>query len=76
MEKFISKSQFKARALEYFRMVQAGDTVVVTDRGKPVARVLPFLESAAQTLEQLRGSVLRYSDPMEPVGQEEWDLLP
>lgn len=36
----VSKSEFKGKALEYFRQVQAsGESVVVTDHGKPVLEV-------------------------------------
>ncbi|MFP3559849.1 type II toxin-antitoxin system Phd/YefM family antitoxin, partial [Paraburkholderia sp. SIMBA_049] len=32
----VSKSEFKARALEYFRLVEAsGESLIVTDHGKP-----------------------------------------
>lgn len=32
----------KARLSEYLRRVKAGETVVVTDRGTPVARLVPL----------------------------------
>ncbi len=34
-------ADLKARLSEYLRAVQAGAEVVVTDRGRPVARLVP-----------------------------------
>ena len=39
----VSKSQFKARALEFFREVErTGQDLVITDRGKPVLKLTPY----------------------------------
>jgi prevent-host-death family protein len=70
----VSKSQFKARALELFRQVQqSGKPLVVTDRGRPVIRVAPFDEEPAALLRAFRGSVLRYEDPLAPVDADSWE---
>lgn len=68
----VSKSRFKARALEYFRQVEAtGEALVITDRGRPVLELTPFRRQDPQEiLASLRGSVLRYDDPTEPVALE------
>ena len=43
MEKRVSKTVFKAKACEFLRHVETlGETVIVTDRGEPVASVLSF----------------------------------
>ena len=74
--KKISKSRFKARALEYFREVEeTGHDLVITDRGTPVLRVTPYRPEADQALARLRGSLVRYDDPTEPVGMEAWEAL-
>ena len=76
MQQQISKSRFKARALEYFREVErTGQDLVITDRGKPVLKVSPYRRDPSAALKALRGSVLRYDDPMEPVGLEDWEAL-
>lgn len=76
MSKVISKSEFKPRALEFLRQVQqTGEAIVITDRGRPVARIEPYSEGD-DTVAQLRGLVLRYDDPLEPVGEEDWEVLP
>ena len=72
----VSKSEFKARALEYFRLVEAsGESVVVTDHGKPALEVRPYRNTDRHPLDVLRGSVLRYLDPTAPVDAE-WEAMP
>ena len=45
MEVWVSKSEFKARALEYFRRVErTGEPLIITDRGRPVLKIVPYLE--------------------------------
>ena len=72
----VSKSQFKAKALEYFRQVEAsGESVVVTDHGQPTLEVRPYKPLASNPLEILRGTVRRYDEPLAPVGAEDWAVL-
>lgn len=72
----VSKSEFKAKALEFFRQVEAsGEPVVVTDHGQPKLEVRPYRPYARNPLEVLRGSVLRYDNPLEPVGEDDWEAL-
>jgi prevent-host-death family protein len=67
MDQFVSKSAFKARALEYCREVEStGKLLVITDHGKPVLKVVPYTDDPMETLRSLRGSVVRYEDPLEP----------
>lgn len=76
MNNMISKSRFKARALEYFREVErSGRELVITDRGRPVVKLVPYRAEPGRVLLALRESVLRYEDPTEPVGEEEWEAL-
>jgi prevent-host-death family protein len=72
----VSKSSFKAKALEYFRQVEStGKELVITDNGKPVLKIVPYTHDPAEALRALRGSVIRYADPLEPVGLEDWESL-
>ena len=72
----VSKGRFKARALEYFRQVErTGRELIVTDRGRPVLKVVPYRGEPAEALRALKGSVVRYDDPTEPVGVEDWESL-
>jgi prevent-host-death family protein len=72
----ISKSKFKGRALEYCRQVQkTGKEIVLTEHGRPVLKLVPYIEGTRATMEKLRNSVLLYNDPPEPVGPEDWAAL-
>jgi prevent-host-death family protein len=70
-----SKSEFKAKALEYFRLVEeTGDPIVITDRGAPTIEVRPFRGEVRDIWALLKGSVLRYDAPTQPTG-EVWEAL-
>ncbi len=69
----VSKSQFKPKAFEYFRMVEEERrTIVITDRGTPVLKIVPYLEDDDADLAALRGALVSYDDPLEPVG-DPWE---
>lgn len=71
----ISKTEFKARALELFRQVEAtGEPIVVTDHGRPALEIRPYRAVAKRDpLDVLRGSVIRFDDPLSPVGDDAWE---
>ena len=72
----VSKSAMKARALEYFRLVErTGQGVIITDHGRPVLKLLPYSVDPSEALAVLRDSVIRYDDPTEPIGLEDWEAL-
>lgn len=74
----VSKSQFKAQALELLRMVEKHkQPLIITHAGKPVAKVIPYKEESDQEaiLKSLRGTLVYYKDPTEPVGLEDWEML-
>ena len=62
----VSKSRFKAHALELFRQVErTGKPITITDRGKPVLRLVPYREDPQ--------AVVKYRAPTKPVGEDEWE---
>ena len=70
----ISKSEFKTKALEFFRQIEAsGESVIVTDHGKPTLEVRPYREHSRAPLDILRGSMVRYDNPTESVAENEWE---
>jgi prevent-host-death family protein len=76
MEIQVSKSQFKAKALELFREVEStGGTMIITDHGRPTIEVRPYRKVDLKPLQILRGSVTEYQDPIEPVGEGDWEAL-
>jgi len=75
MSEPVSKSNFKERALDYLREVETtGEELIITDHGKPVLKLVRYNPDPKTALEALRGSVIRYDDPTEPVGQN-WESL-
>jgi len=74
MQQEISKSNFKAHALEVMRNVeQTGDEVIITSHGKPVLIVKKFKQKISP-LEKLRGSVVKYNSPTTPISEDDWEL--
>lgn len=72
-EQAVSKARFKARALAHLRRVEeTGKELVITDRGKPVVRVVPYERDPAARLKALRGTIRRYVDPTKPVAEKDW----
>ncbi len=70
----VSKSEFKARALELFRKVEAtGLRLVVTDHGRPTLEIRPYQGHDRSPLEILRGSLMRYDNPTDPVAEPDWE---
>lgn len=68
--KTITASDFKARCLELLdEVARTREPVIVTKRGKPVARLVPLENDHAIALE---GSVRYGGDIVEPV-DDEWD---
>ena len=71
--KSIGVRELRQRASEYLRRVEAGETLEITDRGRPVALLTPV--PAASPLEQLRalgevsepqGDLDDLPEPVEP----------
>ena len=74
MPEHVSKSQFKARALEYFRQVETdGTPLVITDHGEPTVEIRRYKARAPDALKRLRGTLLRLDAPTEPVAEDDWD---
>ncbi len=74
MKKRVSKSVFKARALEFCREIEStGESLVLTDHGRPVLEVRPYEENEIDPLDSLRSSVVRYERPTDPVAENEWE---
>ncbi|MBI3465772.1 MAG: type II toxin-antitoxin system Phd/YefM family antitoxin [Planctomycetes bacterium] len=61
----ISAGEFKAKCLALLdEVANTGDTIVVTKRGRPVAKVVPVKELESH---RLLGSVLREEDIISPI---------
>jgi hypothetical protein len=57
----ISKSQFKPRALEFFREIEAtGRPLIITDNGVPKLEIRPY-QNAPSGLDALHDSVIHFA---------------
>lgn len=69
-------SELKASLSEYLSKVKAGEEIIVTDRGKPVARLVPLERSGAEIPARLlqleRAGLVRIGKGRLPEGF--WDL--
>jgi len=45
--------ELKNRLSEYLRRVKAGETVIITEHGRPVGQILPIQDSLANRLKKL-----------------------
>lgn len=68
----VPKSKFKPKAFAYLRRVEQGDSVCVTDHGHPVADISPHRADDDRELAELRGLVLKYDRPTDPVAVQ-WE---
>jgi prevent-host-death family protein len=67
----VSATEFKARCLGLLeRVARTGEPLVVTRRGRPVAKVVPVEVPAPR---HLRGSVTVHADVVGPI-LDSWDL--
>lgn len=72
----VSKSQFKPHSLEYFRKIeQTGEELVITDHGRPVLKIVPYVGDPETCFQGLRNTVLHYDDPLEPIAVDSWEAL-
>lgn len=63
--KRVSISELKARLSEYLAGVRAGEELIVTDRGRPIARITPVNSEVDGRIERLvrTGQVTPPADP-------------
>jgi len=66
--KTVAAGKFKAQCLALLdEVAREHETILVTKRGKPVARVVPVSEEMTDLRGRLKGSVLREKDIISPV---------
>ena len=69
--RIVPAGEFKAHCLALLDEVEAtGQAIVVSKRGRPVARVVPIVDEVPD----LRGSVVVQNDLLSPI-DEDWDAL-
>ena len=70
----MSKTKFKAHALEVFRTIEkTGESLVITDHGSPKIEIRKISQKTTNPLNILRNSVLSYHSATDPVDIDEWE---
>jgi prevent-host-death family protein len=65
----MSAADFKARCLEVLDTVaRTSEPVVVTKRGRPVARVVPLVNKPVRLVGALKGRITSIGDIVSPLG--------
>jgi len=68
----ISKSEFKAKALEVLRAIEkSGEARVITDHGKPTLEIRKLRRQDLPPLDLLKGTILKFEGPTKPVASED-----
>ncbi len=76
MDYIIPKSKFISRALEYLQQVEkTGEELIITEQDKPVLKITPYAENPQKVLNSFRNTVLKYDNPTDPVGLNDWEVL-
>ncbi len=53
MQTTVGIRDLKARLSHYVRQVKSGETVIITERGKPVGRIVPIEKSLDEKMQEL-----------------------
>jgi prevent-host-death family protein len=73
MKEIIAAGEFKAKCLHLLDEVQQTRMeIVITKRGRPVARLLPVEEKPPTVFGRMKGSIKILGDIVGPTG-EKWD---
>ena len=69
----VSASEFKARCLKLMDEVNdTGEEIVITKRGKPVSRLVPYRQRPASPFGMFAGQIEILGDIIEPIDVE-WE---
>jgi prevent-host-death family protein len=75
MSRMIKASEFKAKCLALLDEVErTGDPLVITKKGKPVAKLVPHAPKKRELIGILKGRVEILGDIISPIDVE-WDAL-
>lgn len=71
----VAAADFKTHCLHYMDLTNTKhETVVITKRGKPVAKLVPYEEESPELFGRMKGSVTIHGDILEPI-DDEWEAL-
>ena len=70
----ISKTEFKAHALEILRNIeQSGQSRTITNHGRPTLEIKKLRQREESPLDVLKGTVIKYKAPTIPVADDDWE---
>lgn len=73
--KSMAVSEFKAHALRALdEVAKSRESILVTKRGKPLARVVPFDEKEESQPGKLAHALVFEGDIVSPLGEEMWEV--
>ena len=64
----VSIRELKSRLSHFLRLTKAGESLIITDHGTPIGRIVPIVQTAKGLDERLAG--------MKQAGQLEWPATP
>ena len=70
MEITVGVRELKARLSEYLREIKAGNTIIITEHGRPVGQLIPSVQPLAERVEAMRrAGLLTWNGKRLPAGQ-------
>jgi prevent-host-death family protein len=74
MKKTFSVSEFKSKSLGLLeKIARSGESITITKRGKPIAKVIPFQDSQEKAVPgRLEATLLSEEDIVTPLGAKLW----
>ena len=67
----IKASEFKAKCLQLMdEVAESGQEIVITKKGKPVSRLMPYREKGKIVFGEMQGLIKTYADIVEPMPAE------
>lgn len=70
MDERVGIRELKSRLSEYLRRVKAGETIVITERGRPIGRIVPEGLTLEEKLQRLIDAGLAEWNGQKPVDFE------
>jgi prevent-host-death family protein len=72
-DKYVAATEFKANCLRLMdEVAQQRRPIIITKRGKPVAKLVPVEKEAIDLFGRMAGSIKIYGDIISPTDEDEW----
>jgi prevent-host-death family protein len=72
---YVKASEFKAKCLSLMDEVnQTGEEIIITKNGKPVSRLLPYIDKPRTLFGKDKDNIIIHGDIIEPIDAE-WDAM-